>query len=150
MIDVLDFDTEAKSSEGVELEILEPVNNNPTGIMITVVGKDSTHARSYLKDVANDALRRDAKRQARGKKEEVKTVDQLQDQNLSFLAACTTSWRLLDRDDDSNSTTNTIVLGGEELQFTKENIKKLYKKCPWIAPQVDEWIGDYSNFIKDS
>ena len=42
-----------------------------------------------------------------------------------------------------------IKLDGQLLDCTADNAMKVYKRVPWLREQVDSFVGDRANFLKD-
>lgn len=62
--------------------------------------------------------------------------EELEEDNMDKMVACTKSW-------------GNIVVDNEELLCTSENAMNLYERFKWIRVQVDEYIHDAGNFIKN-
>jgi hypothetical protein len=144
-MDLLELDTQAACDESISVELLSPVDDKCTGIFIFVVGKDSKLCQDYSRNQIDDALRKAYRAKQRGKDIELQTSAKLQERELNFLVACTTGWSC---ENEKLGNKQTITFGDEELVFSPANAKKLYKRLPWIATQVDEAIGDLSLFMK--
>ena len=43
-----------------------------------------------------------------------------------------------------------ILFNGEELAYTRENVKMLLDKLPWVETQITEFLSEEANFIKAS
>lgn len=54
---------------------------------------------------------------------------------VELLAAVTVGW-------------DNITLGGENLEFSKANVKMVYTRFHWIRDQVDEFVGEIGNFME--
>lgn len=126
-VDIATLNTVEAAEKGFELELEHPVNGTPLDVFITVLGVDSAEYKKAQHATSNRFL----------KKKKMKLTSEEFDANaLETLVACTTGWR-------------NMVYEGEELPFTKNNVKMLYTKVPWIREQVDEAIADRSNFLRD-
>lgn len=40
-----------------------------------------------------------------------------------------------------------IIFGGETLEFSKEAVIELYKKCPWLREAAATFVADRTNFM---
>jgi hypothetical protein len=145
-VDILDLDTQTACDESVSVELLSPTDGKSTGIFISVVGKDSKICQDYSRDQIDDALRKAHRAKRRGKDIELQTSAKLKERELDFLVACTTGWSCVTT--GVKDLKKTITFGDEELAFSSPNAKKLYKRLPWVAVQMDEAIGDLSLFMK--
>lgn len=119
-----------------EIEIRHPVSGVPTGLFISVVGKDSDTYRGRIRAMADESLRR----QAIGKSASADTsLDKLEAKNIDALVAATAGWRT--GDDPA------VMLNGERLEFNAANARKLYMEILPIREQVAEAINDLGNFM---
>lgn len=151
-MDILKLDTGVACNESIGLELLSPVDGEPLGIFINIIGKDSQACQDYSSDQIDDALRKAYKAKQRGKNALLQTSAQMRERELGFLATCTVGWSQIIASGPSVAkpeTKTTITFGENELVFNHSNAKKLYKRLPWIAEQVDEAIGDLTLFMKN-
>jgi hypothetical protein len=74
--------------------------------------------------------------QKRGKDAELRTVEVIEQENMDLLAVCTVGWK-------------GVVDEGQTLDFNEANVRKIYKKYPWIYDQVNEAIGTLELFLKN-
>ena len=139
-MDILKFDTAAACDNAEEIELLDPVQKKPTGIFISVVGKDSSKCQEYSRGQIDEALRKAHRAKKRGNESEIQTSQKLRDSEIAFIANCIVGWR--------QDKKNTITFGKDELACNLENITKLLTRLPWIAGQLDEAIGDLALFMK--
>jgi hypothetical protein len=63
------------------------------------------------------------------------TAEQIEAENMTMLCRAILGWR-------------SLVLGGEELLYTPDNVRMLLTDYPWVKDQIDEEISDRGNFIK--
>jgi hypothetical protein len=134
MFDAGDLDTIAACNRPTEVQILHPITGAPTGLFISVVGKDGDAYRSRVRAMADENLRRGGGRDV--------TLDKLEAKNIDALVAATVAWR--SEGDDGH-----ITLRGERLECTPPNVRRLYTEILPIREQVSEAISDLSLFIKD-
>lgn len=130
-----DIDTVAACDAGAEIELLHPVTNEPTGMFVSVVGRDSTVFQGLIAKAADAERRRVFAAQKRGKVAEPKPYADSQREAVEMLAAATKGWR-------------NVVLDGAELEFSEANAIKFYSKRPAFKTQIDEAIANLENFIK--
>jgi hypothetical protein len=146
--DAAAIDTKDASNTAIEIEIKHPTEGYGTGMFISVLGKDSDAYRGRVRAMANENLQRES----RGMKLD-QTLDKLEAKNLDALVAATTAWRTEDRATDEQGhvtvTANRpiIMLRGEALTFTPQNVRKLYADILPIREQVTDAINDLSLFI---
>lgn len=62
------------------------------------------------------------------------SMDEAEIAGLDLLAGLVLSWE-------------GFMVGGKELECTKENVKRVFKDYPFIKEQVDEFAGDRTNFL---
>lgn len=126
MFDISAIDTVEACNKPFELQIEHPVTGDKLPVFISIVGKDSDIYRSKIKALAN--------KQIAGRNKQTETVDTLEAQNVNVLVAATVGWR-------------GMAMDGEELAFTPENARKVYKRILPIRNQVQAAIDDLGNFM---
>lgn len=127
----MEFDklaTRADHEEGVEVQITNPVNDEPTDVYITIVGPDSKEWRRSNKSDLRMALAR--------KRDEPWTDDELLERDIDKLVSITKGWRGITKD-------------GKPLEFSAKTCRELYEAAPTVMDQVDRYAADYENFTKD-
>lgn len=149
MTDLSTLDTISACDQGAEIEIRHPATNAATGIFITVLGKDSSVFKAFSRAKTNARLNRDAMNARRGKDSASRTVEDIEQENLELLAACTVTWRTVVAGKGGAVESKPVIfLKGEELSCTPENSIRVYRDFPTIYSQLDEAIGEMENFIK--
>lgn len=128
--DLANFDLTVLANEGAEIELKHPVNGEGIGSFISIIGTDSD---TYQSAIA--ALRNKRIEAAKNAKTVNMTAEDIDEQNIDLLAACTTGFR-------------DLILDGETVVFSVANAKKIYTRFKWIRDQIDNEIGDRSNFLK--
>lgn len=92
-------------------------------VTITVAG---AHSQTYRR--IEDSMRR------RKLKPKQLTGEAIFSDNIEKAAACTLDWQ-------------GFFVGEEVVQPTANNIKQLYKTCPWVYEQVFEAMHDHARFF---
>jgi len=123
-VDLSQYDTKKSSEEGAWLEIESPTGE-PLGIHFKILGVDS--------EVYNKQLRKNQDKMMKKGMKNIKS-ENIEVEGIELLVACTVDWE-------------GIADNGEDLGCTKENVRYVYKNYPWIKDQIDEFIGDRSNFL---
>lgn len=131
-IDLATIDTVKGANEGFDVEIYHPGTNEDLGIKIHVLGKDSDE---FQKVSRAQTKKRLAKLNKGGFRAGSIPTEEIEQDGLELLAACTVSW-------------SGVVIGGKEVTCSRESAVELYERFPWIREQVDTAIGDRANFIK--
>lgn len=142
--DLDSLDTGAACDKGAEIELKHPTTNEPLGLFVTILGKDSQVFREHVKQDVNARIRREALASKRGKDVAPPTAEEAEDKATELLVICTLAWRQRNED---GSFKDTITYKGEELSFNVPNAKTVYTNLLWFRRQVDEAIGDLENFI---
>ena len=124
VFDISDFDM-SKSDEGEVLELENPQTGAPMGIKITLLGTDS---KAYQKQVRKNNDRRLRKRKMK------LTAAELETENIELLAVITKGW-------------DGMVENKQPVEFTVQNVRRIYRDYLWIKEQVDEFCGDRGNFL---
>lgn len=110
------------------LTIDHPVTKAPTAMRIQVASPDSETFRRVDRRIKNRNM------QAARKNKNAMTVEALESSGLELLTAVTLGWE-------------NVSMGGEPLAFSAENVRKLYADFPFIREQVDEFVGERTNFF---
>jgi hypothetical protein len=134
-IDLASLDTVKASNEGCELELRHPATKKALGQFITILGPDNDRLKELRRERADAQIAKRLTSVKSGKDVEPLTAEQVEEQEIELLAACTIGFR-------------GINWGGSEFKFTIPNAMKLYRTFPWIKDQVNSGIADISNFIK--
>lgn len=136
-LDLAELDTAAAADQGAVLALTHPgrsdIIRNPDGspgLTLRLLGSDSDKYRKLRHKLQNKRLR-GAVRKGRGL--EV-TAEQLEEENLDLLVACTIGW-------------DGFVLHGQTLAFTADNVRMVFQKFPWVREQAAEFIEDRENFL---
>jgi hypothetical protein len=146
MRDLASLDVVTKSNEGFELELYSPANMEGLNIFITVLGRDSA---DFQKLQSEQNQRRLDRAGRAGNISKMLSEKQMRRDGIELAAVCTKGWKTVDDTDPSNvQIKNVLIVGGEELPYTKENAIKVYTDFPWIKEQVDDAITDRANFMK--
>lgn len=133
-MDLATLDSVKAANEGAAMEVLHPTSNVPlkddqeNPITITLIGQDS--------DKVKKRQRLEMNKRLKAGRRSTMTAEELEEQGLELLAFCTVSW-------------SGIKLDGQLLDCTADNAMKVYKRVPWLREQVDSFVGDRANFLKD-
>ena len=133
-MDLLTLDTRDVANQGAVMEVENPATGEKLRaaggelVTITLLGLDSDKLKKRQNELTNDILKK-------GFRPKRVTAEKNEDERLSTLALATVDWQ-------------NVEAGGEKLQCTPDNARSLYKKLPWLAEQVDAFIGDRANFLK--
>jgi hypothetical protein len=100
-------------------------------ITLTLAGKDSDRFR-----VAQEEQREFRLRKALQTGQERPTLADVRAETIDLIAACTISW--------------TIMVDGEPYPCTRDNVREVYRRLPWLVDQADAFISDRANFLKAS
>lgn len=117
--------SELKPKDTFTFNLIHPGDGSVLDTTITVYGSDSKKYKAALHRIRNDRLN------SRGQK---MTSEVAENNGIEILVACTDSWE-------------NMVFDGEELECTKENVRRIYKEFEWIYEQVDQEVGNRANFL---
>jgi hypothetical protein len=137
-LDLLAFETKSTSDEGVWMPLRNPailaeeLKSRGKPVRIKLKGKDSASFRKTSRAASNRRLK--TMQPGRGIKI---TAEENDMDSLALCVNCTIDWE-------------NIRVGGEEWPCTPENVKKFYEAFPAFMDQVDEFIGDRANFLKEA
>lgn len=125
------------SDTGFPVVVLHPTTNLPMGITVTVCGSDS----ATFKKIQRRQLNSRMERQVRNRKNKsFVTAEELEAEGLDLLVGCTKAWHTGDRPELEMEV-------GEWLPCTPENVRRVYEELPWLKEQIDQEIGDRTNFL---
>lgn len=133
-MDLATLDITKAANEGATMEVLHPtegtVLKDEAGkpITITLIGQDSEKVKKRQRVEMNKRLKN-------GRRQTM-TAEELEEQGLQLLAFCTLSW-------------SGIKLDGQDLDCNAANAVIVYQRLPWLKEQVDAFVGDRANFLKD-
>lgn len=132
--DLGSLDTIEACNKPAEIEIKHPVTGAPTGVFISVLGKDSDTYRSIVRGMADETLKRQAMNRSSDD-----SLEKLERKNIEALVAVTTGWRT-DKEP-------TVTLNGDRLDFNPANVRKVYSALLPVREQVTEAINNLENFM---
>ena len=120
-----ELNTAKAADEGKWLEIIHPKTGQPTDMHIKLLGADSE---TYKKT--------ERRQQSRHLKRGLKHLspEDLYYDTLELLVACTVEWQ-------------NIQENGQELECTRENVRRVYSEYDDVRDQVREFVEDRGNFL---
>jgi hypothetical protein len=137
VLDLSSLDTTKAAEDGAVLEIRHPTsgavlsNGDGRAVTLTLAGMDSQRARKAERQATNRRLRMGGRRAISV------TADELDNDSLDLLAACTLAW-------------SGFAVDGSELECNAENARRLYRQFPWLREQAQQYIDDRANFLTTS
>jgi hypothetical protein len=132
MDDLLQFDTKSAANEGVKMYIVKPngsgffVSEDGTPWHIVLKGSDSKEYR----DAKANMKRTIWNRTVAGQK---LTDDDYADLIADVICACVVGW-------------HGVVVEGQPLEFTPENVKMLLTRFVWLFDRVADFVESRENF----
>ncbi|OBY08333.1 hypothetical protein BAE36_04275 [Rhizobium leguminosarum bv. trifolii] len=117
--------------DGIEVEIVGPTNK-PTGLVIVIVGPDSTTAQKASRDLVKEIEQEAAKEG----NVDIDGPEAQRRRQITYLAKITKGWN------------KPPQVDGERLAFSEENVIRLYTKYPIIENQVRFKADRRGSFIK--
>lgn len=141
-MDISKIDIVGASNNGVEVDILNPVNNEPIGLKIRVVGAMSTNYKDDM--VLMFAELEDLKAKfelpetaTKKQKAEANIKAEKLDEELTakFLAKYTIGWE-------------GMVEHGKKIKFSEEEAERIYRQYPLIRGQVQKGMTTVANFLQ--
>lgn len=115
-----------QANDGVWMEVEDP-RGAPMGVHLLLAGIDSDHYNKQLRKHQDKML---------NKKNQKMSADEAENFSIELLTACTLNWEGVEYD-------------GVALECNKDNVRWLYRSFGFIRDQVDDFIGDRSNFLAD-
>lgn len=138
-LDLASLDTAVACDNAIDYELRHPVTDEPIGVFIKIIGKDSNKLRDAIRKRINARLRADAIR--RNNKPEIRTAEQIEAESIDLLVLATEGWYCAESQ-------NAIEYKGDFLTYNEENVRKVYTEQLWIRQQIDEACGDIDRFFK--
>lgn len=128
--DFANLDLTVAANEGAEVELLHPVTGEGLGSFVSILGTDSDRYKERMNKLRNKRI------EAAKKAETIDmTAEDLDQQNVDLLVACTTGFR-------------DLVLDGEPVVFSATIAQQMYTRFSWMRDQIDREIGNRANFLK--
>lgn len=121
--------TSLKSQETTEIEIKHPVTGEGTGVFITVAGLDSVLFRAARREQLQELIN--------AKSKAIKTevdFNKAEQDDINLLVKATVGWKGVEEK-------------GKPVEFTPENVARVYFEYAIIKEQVEKAIGDRSLFF---
>jgi hypothetical protein len=149
IIDLASLDTATASDADAKVPILHPTSKEPIGINIKVLGKHSTIFRELVRERINNRIKMESQAAKRGKTVDPRTAEQVEQEALEMLVACTMDWETEIKNEKGEivETKPTVFFEGQHLPFSAQNALLVYSRMLWMREQVDNAIGDLENFI---
>jgi hypothetical protein len=134
-MDISKLNVKASAEQGATLQLRNPFsgeelfNDDKSPMTISLLGRDSEPYRRTSRATANKNLK--AGRAA-------PKVEKFEQDGVELLAAVTTGWN--------------IQFGNEMLEFSPAKVRDLYAdpEYRWVYEQVDEFVAERSNFLKNA
>ena len=126
-MELTQFDVVSPANEGVWMNLEHPVTGEPLEVKIKLAGVDSDYYKKELRRQQNKRFKKGFRKM---------NAEELESETIGLLVACTLDWE-------------GVELEGQALECNPENARKIYKRFPWIKEQVDNFINDRANFLKN-
>lgn len=139
-MDLENLDTTSLADQGADLELMTPSGKlivdeaTKKPWTIRLLGVDS---RKYQELQHRSANKRIARRQRSRKA--VVTSEELDTDQLEILIDITINWSGI-----------SLNKAAGPLPFTKENVRMLYMRFPWIREQAEDFVQDRANYLGES
>jgi hypothetical protein len=128
------LETKAAAERGGELQLLNSANE-PTDIYIKVIGADSEEFRRAERRIIDKATQEMVKRRRFNK-----SSAQVEQEEIELLVLATRGWR-------TGASPVIHDLEGKPLEYSDENVRRVYAEFPLVREQVAEFIRDRANFL---
>ncbi len=126
-IDLWDLDISQHAETGSKLTLHHPVSQQALAISLYLKGQDAPSYRRVIRKQIDWQI-------SEGKSD--LTAAEMERHHIERLAAATIGW-------------DEVLYKGAPLPFTEENAKTLYSEQIWIREQVQQFIEERANFLKD-
>lgn len=128
-LSLADLDTQKKCEDAVEMEVVSP-SGKGLGIFLSVIGGQSPTVQNWVNKALNQRRRADFINERKGKKGEVRAIEDDIEFGTEVIAIRIKGWR------------------GISDEYTPENALRLCTINSDICTQVREFTEDISNFTK--
>ena len=115
------MDISAISANERTIDILHPATGEPTGLKVTLLPGTDEKVESARRKITNRRL------QSRSQKI---TAEQLEAEGMELLLASVSGWEW-----------GEATLGGEQPEFSADNVRRVLKQHKWIRDQIDREAG---------
>lgn len=130
-IDILSFDAVKDSEQGYDVA-LKNADGSDSGVVLVVLGKHSDKVTAWTKKKFNEYQREAEQAKRRGKEVEPKSLEDLEEFNLSNAIVRVSGWKNV------------------EQEFSEDLLKGAFKRNPHWLEQVIEASDDAANFTKSA
>jgi len=130
-----DFSTLTNERKPHELELLHPGTKRGLGLFLTLISVNEPGPKKVTAKI-NAAGAKLARKNTNF------TTEQMRENAIEILSACTSGWRW-DLDADGNPS----GWAGEQMPFTPANLRKILE-IDELRDQVDQEVADNSNFFQ--
>ncbi len=129
VVDFTTLDTKKQSEDGAVYRVLSPRDGTETGATIRLAGADSDTYRAIERKQNNKRTSKIS-----SGRPFTLTQEEVEEDNLKKAMSCTLGW-------------TDMILNGQELECTPENVRMMYERFPWLYEQVWVFIQDRKNFL---
>lgn len=128
-IDILSFDAVKDSEQGFDLA-LKNADGSDSGVVLIILGKHSDKVSAWTKKRFNEYQREAEMAKRRGKEVEPKSLEDLEEFNISGAVVRVTGWKNVSQ------------------EFSEDLLKSALKRNPHWIEQIIEASDDAANFTK--
>lgn len=121
------MDLSSITASNATVEIRHPGTSEPIGLTIHIRPAESREVREVRRRITNESIKSRA-RSITAEKAEANALD--------ILVASVAGW----------AWGADLTWGGEKLECTPANVRRVLKEAPWIKAQIDEAFGDDARF----
>lgn len=133
-LDLIKTNLSEKAETGFEFELMLPSLNEGTGAFITVRGTNSPKVKAFSKRVFNQMQAKETSARRRGKDVDNMSLDEAEEMAIDSACIRVIGWR-------------GISEGENEITFSEENARRIFKEHDWIRSAVLEESDNVANFI---
>ena len=119
------------SNAPMPLDVLHPTSRKPIGLVLMVYGSDSDQYR------AAGAARSERRMKLMKPGRMHLTAAELEEDAIAVLVQVTAGW----------TWEKHCTINGRQPVYCATEVEALYRALPWVAEQVDSFLGDRSNFF---
>jgi hypothetical protein len=119
------LNTAKAADEGKWLELEHPVSGEPLDMHLKLLGSDSDAYKKTMRKQQDRHLKKGLRKL---------TSEQVEADSTELIVSCTVDWKNMQEN-------------GDDLEFTKENVRRVYKTYDFVREQAREFVEDRSNFL---
>ena len=122
---------------GTSIDIKHPASGLDIGLALDLVSMKDDRVKEIQRKWTNKALRN-------ARKNKAFSAEEIEERTSDLLVAAVTGWSW-----SKGADGKVASFKGQTPEHSASIVREVFMALPWIADQVDEALGDTSNFFED-